>query len=540
MIFRIPFLTILQFLLLVQAHAFVFPVQTDQSEYHKKKFKNQYYEITSKSQYTFKTCQKFNDEAKEKYFLECDENGVIWKEQPISGLSDQVNAVHRSVVENEFLTDYKKYVLAGLTKSLKEVQSLKACLYSIDSTAEVCQKQKEAIVNGVKSDLPRLRVLLAQMNMPGKIFSATKPLRFQKKIKHPSSNELIPDLSLAETNFLIRHTEELEDSFREEIINTVDQLKDCKTQKPCLGKETIIDAHMTKMFERQNKKYAQAYDEQLSKNPMLNLLNLTGEENSELILQRVKEKLNFLEKSVESSLEKIRSLNDKDRIELLALSPTIEKYLENQKTQVSCDIAEKLKEDQEFDELKDDLFVGAAALAGGGICALTMGWGCALTVAIGAEVGSVRLANGRYQDSKNYFYAGQQTAEDLSAREFENNMAMYLAPLALVGGGYNSGKIALKMIPEKPTNAVVRWNYSNREMYDIVEKNLQSSKVSLVNKFNPGNRHNLSRSDEMYFAGIADHLVVQSRKDFPNLSSEELDNIVSKKLDKLIKDCHEK
>jgi hypothetical protein len=84
-----------------------------------------------------------------------------------------------------------------------------------------------------------------------------------------------------------------------------------------------------------------------------------------------------------------------------------------------------------------------------------------------------------------------------------------------------------------------RHNFAQREIIDDIEKGLGDDLVKLGNKYNPGNVHELSPGDKVYFAGVADMMEKDLIKANPKLARDPvaLKKKVNKEIDEMIKDC---
>lgn len=531
-------------------------------------YNNWVYGVESAGEYDFKACQKYagGEEEESEYFAMCRE-GKLVDEPEMEKLASASNAIAVETLKSDFLDRLQSEVLRDVKKNYRELSALRQCLEK-DLDSERCRKQKHGLLAGIRRDLPKLRALAAQKDMPGKIYSPTKPKRYDSSIEHSVSKVRPKELSAREESFMAKHTEELEENFRAKIIEEQGDehnLAGCLEFRSCPSKEPIIDSHTTKMFERQNKKYAQAYNELASANPMLTLLKVRGDESEEEIFKDVERSLEFLSEKTQNAIADIENMEGDDRIDLMALGKGVEERLQKLDSRVYCDVAQDLKNEMEFDELKTDLLVGAGALLGGGVCAFTGGAGCVLAVAataVGSEAVNLGLAQQRLGKSQNYFYSGQGDAQKVEQRKSEKALSMYLAPLALVGSGVGNGlktvgrKIgsesaetasaaASASLPKTASRAVEsagrsrRLDDTQRRLIDDIEKELGGEKDRILAAVNPGNKFNLSKGDQTYLAGVVSLLKKKVKKENPDLSAKEIDELVENRARRLVNKCQE-
>ncbi len=522
------------------------------------------YKIKANKSYDFKSCQKHNREKSKSYYLRCQENKMV-EEKNLNRLMYDMSSIKKNILEKKFLNDLKVDVVLKLKKNDKKLKALINCFQSNIKSQE-CQKEITNILYSVKKSLPRLRRRMAQMDTPGYFFSKGKPERFSRKIKHPLSDKKIKEVSKKEAVSLSNHIRQLEESFKQDIYKEgkIQGISKCliklKGQKrklliksdTCRKYELIVQTQINKKFENQNKKYKEEYHKLLDTNPLLQLLSVSGEEKVPILLKDILSSLLKLKKEGKKSINEVVALQGEGLKKLLAYNLAVDQHI-NKKgpSKLRCDLAQNLKNDLDFGSMKIDISIGVASLIGGGLCTISFGIGCVLGVLGGAELLALQLSEKRFQSSKVSFYSGLVDSEETLEREFERDLAIYLAPLALVG----SFKLGLKNLPqpkkkpylfkkkekvhseEKKKESSKRYDSTQREEIDQIEKELAGKKSLLLGKYNPGNKFNLSHGDLIYLAGVSDQIEKDILKMNPSLSIKNLEKEVQKEIKIIIKQC---
>jgi hypothetical protein len=548
------------------------------------------YEIETSENYEFQACQEFNSDDDFEYYLTCVE-GELVKEQEFSLLLKDVKAIETKVIEDIFLKDLKADVLGELKRNKKNVLIQKKCIgalvnknsFALSNVDTIeCQKIQKAVLQSIQFDLPKLRVLMGQKDTPGHIYSSKKPERFQRQdLIHEVNDRKVPDLTKSEADSLEKHTGVLEEAFVQDIltlnqnpslvlkksnqVGKIDKLLPCfgdiqserckasyekselidgievcidksfphkltvKKSGQCQKFNTMLSFKVNNRFDKQNQIYQKEYNKKLSDNPLLSIVPLTGEENVDDIFKGVYSVLDELETNANKAISQISKLKGDDRKDLLGFNVAVEKFLKDRgPSQYMCDIGTELKSDRDFSELKTDLFIGGAALIGGGICAFSYGLGCAAGVAVGLEIGAVGISQHRLNNAKMAFNAGLTDAQITLDRESERNLSMYLAPLALVGEPgkliiKNASKVGTKFVGRKtamkqdsspvdkeflPPGDSRRYNFEKRKTLDDIQKSIggERSKNRLFNRYYPDNEFKLDNADKIYIAAIAKDL----------------------------------
>ncbi|MFT6630628.1 MAG: hypothetical protein ACJAS4_000570 [Bacteriovoracaceae bacterium] len=558
-------------------------------DFFKGHIKSYNYEFETSENYEFESCQEFNSDNDFEYYLTC-VDGQLVKEKEFNHLLNDIRAVETKVVEEAFLEDLKLDILSELKRNKLNVKKQKKCIgillkkrtsdVSIEETNE-CNAIQAAILKSIQTDLPQIRVLMGQKDTPGHIYSSSKPERFQRtNLVHEVNKRKAPDLSKNEAKILKSNTDVLERAFIQDIlstnlnrnevlersneISTIDKLLPCfgeitsnrcktgheqseiihdiekcinsenpekleiKSDVKCKKFHTMLSYKVNNRFDKQNIIYKKEYNKKISGNPLLTSVPLTGEETPVEIFEGVYSVLDQLEMDAFKAIRQVSKLADDDRKDLLGFNVAVEKFLkERGPTQIMCDVGSELKGDRDFSEMKTDLFIGGAALIGGGVCALSYGLGCAAGVAIGIEVGAVGISQGRLNNAKIAFNAGLTDAQKTLDRESERNLSMYLAPLALVGEPgkliiHNASKVGSKLIGRKvalkqstpvdnellPAGNSRRYDFEKRKTLDDIEKSIGGNNRSqkIFNRYYPNNKYNIDNGDKIYIAAIAKDL----------------------------------
>lgn len=498
------------------------------------------YKVESHEHYDFKNCQQFN-QSNSKDYVVCKGRDDQMQVTELDDLSQQVGKIEYEVLQDDYLNRLKQFTKKELLAKKAQINSLSVCL-SKTNPDSACLELRGQYLERIKVDLPRLRILMAQMNVPGKIYSPTEPERFERKLQHTRGETKVPDLSPDEAGFLKSHTKELELLFRDEVTAEVEIIKECQGKNPCPGKEPIVDTYVSKKFTEQNKRYQEAYNQMVSANPILSLLSLTGKESDEVMLKNVKDQLSLLSQSTQKSLDYINKLQGEDRKELMGLGLTVDNFLTDKADRIQCDLTQNLYDDYEWDETKRDIFLTAGTLVGAGACAFTAGIGCAVAVAVAGEGVNLALAESKLRKESNLYYAGQIEVSELQSTEQNRDLTLFLAPLSLVTFGGAKGVIGLKsvktMTAKKTVQEERRINRGQRKLVEDLTSGLGSRRTDFLQVYNPGNKYQLTELDQTYMAGIAEILEKKAQQNGTKLSAQELRKKVQTELDELMRKCN--
>jgi hypothetical protein len=499
--------------------------------------------VRGHEEYDFKACSQFNDTNSKNYYVACDDAQTYSQVDELNALEKNMTLVHAEVLEDKYLDDLQNHVLKDLNSKKDQINKTLSCLSNPKAFPE-CNEIKEAYVAMVRREVPRLRVIMAQMHVAGTQYSPHAVDRFHSDISHNRKLFSTPHLTSSEKAFLKNYTHELEEGFREEVSQEVPQLKDCMKERPCSnGKEIILNTHIDRRFDKQNKLFREQYEKTLTENPLLGILSLTGEESEEVLLTEVGKKLEFMKSKLNDSMNHIQKFKGAKRRNLMAYSGAVEGFLGERNDLISCDISQTLKNKHDMKEMATEALIIGGTIAGAGACAFTAGIGCAVSVALAGEAISYRRTAGKLEASEHLYYSGQVELSTYNEEEKNRDLALYLAPLSLVGTGVTKRMISAYATVGKNVGAdsihVAERRIENvkREAIKKIEGKLNRSKKDLHYSYNPNNQLNLSTIDEVYYAAIADHLEQQIMKQHPHLSFSEVTKKVKAQLDDIVRKC---
>lgn len=551
-------------------------------DYLKAQYKSFGHSMESYKSYDFKSCKPYEANKTQDYYVRCIDDTLI-KESNFDQLSDDIHAIKSDQIKDNFLTDLKKNVLKDLELSYPKLLDLHICIkMRIRSTK--CEQQLKKYIRVIRHEVPKMRILMAQMDKSGFVYPSTGQKRISKKIQHPINATTAKDLSQQEKKFLEKHIHGengLVDKFTQQVRREgkVKWLKRClhaTNPQKILIKETAscelfslnVNTHINRKFARQNKVYRTEYNKLISANPILSLLKIRADkdESDEVLIKDLDAALEKLRSEGRAAVTHIKSLEGDDRNELLAYKPAVEKYLSNNSDpHLTCDIAQGLKDDLDFDDLKTELYLGAATIIGSGFCAYSFGLGCA--VIVGVEAVGVGLSQNRLNKSQSAFYAGLTDHDTAYGREFDRNLALYLAPLALVGSGIGKtvkATVAARKLAkvEKNLNGVTtkqqgsklqkessspvaeddlargrRYDSEQRKEVDDLNTELGADKAFLLSKYAADQVKDLSSADQTFLAGIAKMMEKKLLASHANINDPTLISKMKEELGKLIKEC---
>ena len=478
-------------------------------------FKQKKYAIHSNSNH-FESCQKFNQNSdEENYYVSCNEERELIQNQAIDELYTDAYAIEKEVLKEDFLSRLKNNVIQKINTKIEEVNHLQGCLEQ-----NTCPELRQGIINGLKNNLPKMRILMAQRKMPGKIYSPTRPIRYQREINHDIGNKNIPPLTEKEAEFIHQYTWDLEDDFTELV----------KIGKPEFANSpAIVDTYVSKKFEEQNEKYNQEYERLVSQNPLLSLVSATGDEDDEFLINQALKAFGHIQNSLLDLREE--KIHENDLSKLIIFQDSTNNLLSEMDSKIYCDIASDVLSEHEMDELKEDLFLAGAMLVGGGACAYTFGIGCMVGVAVIGEGYAIHSALERQGIENDLFMIGESSIESMQSRNFERDLTMYLAPLSILGEGAGLlVKRSFKTLGRLLDNTAEfkRIDFNQRQALDELEQSLGFKKQRFNNYYNPGNELNLSSGDQIYFAGIIEELNKKGLKDTE----------IKEYIDDLMKECN--
>ena len=196
--------------------------------------------FSSREEYSSEYCSKYEKEDELDYFVGCRDK----KTYVSFDLDSDLEKVNRKLIEQSFMDDIKSKVVSDLSGAQENLAKLKFCIEG--TTNSNCSITINKTLDAIRSNVPAMRISMAQMDMPGKIFSPTKPERFQRKLKHPLTGKALKPLTEGEVQYLKEHTDYLEAKFRSEVIKENPKFKTCENQTPC-KQEMIINSFIVKI-----------------------------------------------------------------------------------------------------------------------------------------------------------------------------------------------------------------------------------------------------------------------------------------------------
>lgn len=429
------------------------------------------YGLESHEEYDFGACQKYKKEdEKPDYFISCVEGELIYDDS-FDKLTSATMAIESKVYKDNLLNELKDHSIKELDKNITNLDMIKTCIEIKTSGLTPGQKCKEllpSILNVVKVQLPQLRATMSLMNKPRSFQrSRVKPKDYQVQIKHEVPTTKVPYLTKKEQAKIKEETEAIrfglqQDWYEENSKKNgcIEQLsprsyrfKPSKTQYSCASvNQAKLDRSVKSNMGKLRSKLKENYFKLISTNPILAHLNLTGEEDNEKILSEVQTVISKLLSDANKSKNKLNSLTKDELPSLITNDNIVNSYLKKKgPSEALCDVSQDFKDEEDFNELKNDLFLAGGALIGGGICAFTAGIGCIIGVGLATEVVGVTVAHGRYEDAAISFNAGLSSAEQYNDRKFERDFALLLAPVSVagefIGSGVRIGRKAFKNSP---------------------------------------------------------------------------------------------
>jgi hypothetical protein len=541
------------------------PIRYLQTRY----YKNDYL-LESRAAYDFAACDEHLVTEEEYYYLKC-EGTVLTPQDNLDDFFSDMNAIRLITSEEKFLEDLQIHVKDQLNENDSQMKLLKRCLQNLDNTDD-CKTAKENILEMLRRDLPRLRILMAQKSFPGVIFSPTKPQRFRNELNHSISGISPKPLTADEVTYLEGHTDTLEAAFTQDVYreNEVDGLNECldrnneslsiKDSRDCERFDPIANYRASLKFNEQNEIYENEYNNMIEANPLLTLLTVNGQESDHDLFENIVGALDKLIEDSGKAIANVEKLRGDDRVELLGYKQAVNTMLSSEDegaSRISCDIAQKLSDKNNRSEMMTDIYIGLGAVAGGGLCAFTgVGlFGCSIGVGLATEGVALAVAQRRHEVSQSAFFAGIGSTERTETNEFSRNLSLYLLPLSMASEGAMQAARILRRTPSAthanridnvvasdtprvPAQSERRYNFEGRQEIDEINRELGSSrKRLLLNTYNAGNKHDLSRMDETYFSGLADILEYRLRQDFPDLTEAQINVRLSRQLDDLVKSC---
>ncbi|GEM_PF-6134969 len=435
------------------------------------------YQVESFDQYDFNLCQKHSSDKENYYIFKCVEDTVYTS--PISNLENSQYRISKKVYSDHFLKDLKDYTLKSLQKNEESILSLVEC---IDSDTDDCVTKKEELKEYVKSKLPSYRKTLALSNIEILKARGLKFYEVPHEIEHSSLSYEIPNLSKEEHKKAKDIKKEIVYGLEQDTLSQIDHK--CITydyeykENICpLYIKNKIGNQVSKGINRVKEQYEKEYNKRNDADSLIGRLNLRGDESDSAILSELKKQLSL---SVEANREAYRKISkldsDSELIDLVKNKVAVQGYLKTQGvSKASCDFAQSLYQDVKSDQLMSSLYLGGAAIVGGGICLGTFGVGCAIGVGLVAEATDLYMQQSNLESSRLSYSAGIGTVGDIESAESDRNLALAFVAVGSVGQLAN------------PVLKIAKKSYSSvRKTLDkIPSKNQPSLDLSEIRNYRP-------------------------------------------------------
>lgn len=476
-------------------------------KYQKQKTK---YQIESHGQYDFEACNEFEKEdADPNYFIRCDESELV-SSSNIDELINTSDAIEKNLYSRALLSELKSHTTQQLQGNISQLEKIKACTNLSDVN---CRAIRDGILKVVRQELPKLRATMAMMN-PIQNYRGMRPKLYNSSLKHEVPTTKVPILSSSERQKIKEEAQAIKyhfeqewfakNSYRERKNNCIEQISPNSYQfkqgetagYSCKSfQENKLKKYVKDKFKGYREKLKNNYYSQISKNPILSHLSLTGDEDEEVIFDNINEVVTKLLNQSKESLEKIEKLSSSELSSLIRKDNIVNSYLQKKNpTKIMCDVVQEVKDDEDFNELKEDLFLAGGALIGGGICAFTAGIGCIIGVGVASEAIGIKMAQDRYEEAALSFNSGLSSARNYEQRKFERDFTLLLAPVAVIGEGIGQGvKIGAKAYRYSPSGE--SFDY---DLVGIRQRDLFRKKASYNEKLVPKNKSDFINEYENY------------------------------------------
>lgn len=471
-----------------------------------RKFRNKY-GLESYEEYDFKACQQYQkDDANEKYYISCHE-GQLVQDENFEKLIGATKAIEAKTYKDNLLHELKDHTVSELERNISNLSLIKKC--SSDSKADAqCPKLLSKMLEVMKTQLPQMRATMAMMKEPIKMRGYTGP-PYRTRIEHEVPTGDIPNLTKNEIEKVKETADAIKYQFQQDWFaknaasnRCIENLSPTSYQfkksanisgYSCQGyNQQKLDNDVKRQFKDFRKKLEKNYFTLISQNPILAHLNLTGEESQKDKLTEVNRVVTKLLDQSKQSLDGIKDLDGDELSSLIRKDSIVESYLQKQgPSEVLCDVSQSLKDEEDFEELKTDIFLAGGALIGGGICAFTAGIGCVIGVGVATEAVGIAVAQDRYEDAELSFNSGLSSAENYDDRKFERDFTLLLAPLSaagdLIGKGAKIGAKAYKYSPDGSsfdTDFIgIRQRDKFRSQTDFRSQRVPKNKTAFINKY---------------------------------------------------------
>ncbi len=447
------------------------------------------FQVEAFDQYDFSLCQKFAKDNENYYLFSCDDSKLITS--PITNLERSQYRISKKIYSDNFLKELKDYTLSSLKKNKEEINSTINCL---NSSSTDCKLRIEKILDYIKGSLPSYRKTMALSELytvggRGYTFHNIK-----QDLEHDSLDYDIPKLSDLEYEEAVKLKKEIVFNIKQDALASIEdecisfdyEYKMSNCSRAIKGK---LRSETSKGVEKVRDLYKEEYNKRTNLDPLLARLNIRGDEPRDKIIKELKKQLIESSKANQESFEKITSLeDDDDLIDLIKNKNSVQGYLSTQGvTKASCDIAQSLYDEVETDKLMASLYIGGAAIVGGGICLGTLGIGCAIGVGVVAEGVDLYMQQNQLNNSRLSFESGLGTVDAIESAESDRNLA-----LAFVAVG-SAGNLL------RPAARIAKNSYvgSKKSIENTFEARKSKIELSEIRNFNPKLKENFSSVSEL-------------------------------------------
>lgn len=392
------------------------------------------YKVEANEEYRFKGCEEYSTDKEDYYLFSCNEDIF---EGPVNSLEKSQYRITKKLYEDNFLSDLKEYTLSSLKKNEDSLIETVKCL---DSDSDECKKKNEFILKYLRENIPKYRKVIALSEIKhigGRGFSS---YHIDKDIEHDSLDYDLPPLSKNEF-------EELNE-IKSDILYNINQDNLSNLNNSCVSYDYEYKAQRcprrislkirrekSKSVSRVKEQYKKEYNRMSNSDPLLARLSLRGDEDDSEIINELKKQLKESIKANKKSYQKISKLNDDDDlIDLIKNKSAVDGYISQVgNSKAVCDISQGLYEEVETGKLLTSLYIGGAAIVGGGLCLGTFGLGCALSVGIAAEAVDLYMQQNELNQSRESFSAGIGSLDAIDSARSDRDMAIAFVAVGSTG-----------------------------------------------------------------------------------------------------------
>jgi hypothetical protein len=559
------------------------------------------YSIESKKTYQYPACQIYNKDEINVYVAKCEDgNLAIQHDFPYF---KNLEAIEKEVLLKDLFLKLQSHVTDSLGESLNVFTNIKKCIKSnIQSSS--CEDYKSTLLKKVRNELPRLRVLAAQMNLKGHEYSPEKISRYRKNIHHPQSNITAKPLSENENRFLNNHTQAVEAVLEQKVLQSsldivgtdkidypIRNLAPCmsfnednilalKEGSLCEHFDVIVQNRVDLEFTKDNANYENEYYNMIEKNILLQYLTVRGDESDEEILNNIANAVTPISKQISKEISNVNSLNENASIntfnsehyENIANYQTqIASYLKQQNppSQIQCDLVETISAERDLTDFREKAIIGLSSLAGVTVCTYASAGLCAASAGVAGELGMFIAEQREVSDAKSRFLAGAGSKDWLDQKAFERNLTVALLPITLSGTAgiikhTNAGGDVFLKVEVSSAQATYQKFMDQLEgsleastlgKISSAEKRIDTSQREVIDEIFESDIHNnwkeylnLHFGDDMQYLSRTEKVYLagiaeelkKRIQSTSNLSSKEVDQLLNKQLSQRLLKCDSK